>query len=180
MLNHILSETFEYSKELDKTNITVIGHSRGGGISIIKASEDSRITNLITWASICDFGKRTATSGELEAWKQNGVKYVLNGRTKQQMPHNYQFYLDFKANEKRLHIESAVKKIDIPFLIIHAKDDPAVKFNEAEALYSYKPEAILYPIKAANHVFNSSHPWNEAKLPNALKEVVDKSIEFVR
>ena len=30
-----------------------------------------------------------------------GVKYVENGRTKQLMPHYFQFYLDFK-NEKGL------------------------------------------------------------------------------
>jgi len=48
--------------------------------------------------------------------KKDGVKYVLNGRTKQQMPHNYQFYEDFKANETRLNIECAAKQIQIHFL----------------------------------------------------------------
>lgn len=179
MVNHLLSDKFLYKNELNKHNVTLIGHSRGGGISIIKASEDSRITSLITWASICDFGKRTATSGELESWKQNGVKYVLNGRTKQQMPHKYQFYLDFKANEERLHIESAVKKRNIPFLIIHAKDDPSVYYNEAEALHLWNNKSQLIAIGHSNHVFGAKHPWEEEKMPLALKEVVEKSIAFI-
>lgn len=77
-------------------------------------------------ASVCAFGKRTSTTGDLEQWKKAGVKYVLNGRTKQKMPHNYQFYLDYKAHEARLNIENACKHIAIPHAIIHAIDDPSV------------------------------------------------------
>ena len=110
ILNRVYSDDFKYKNEINKRNITLIGHSRGGGISIIKASEDSRVTTLISWASVSGFGKRTSTTGDLNQWKKDGVKYVLNGRTKQQMPHNYQFYLDYKANEERLSIEAAAKK----------------------------------------------------------------------
>nr|WP_321228781.1 alpha/beta hydrolase [uncultured Psychroserpens sp.] len=180
ILNHLISEEFEHKTEIDATNITLIGHSRGGGISIIKTHEDKRITKLITWASICDFGKRTATSGELEQWRKDGVKYVLNGRTKQQMPHNFQFYEDFKANEQRLHIETAIKQIDIPVLIIHAKDDPSVTFDEAEALHSWNTKNSLVEIENSNHVFDASHPWDNNKLPIALKTVVEKSIDFIK
>ncbi len=179
VLNYILSENFQFRDEIDKNNVTVIGHSRGGGISIIKASEDTRITKLITWASVSGFGSRTSTTGDLQRWKKDGVKYVLNGRTKQQMPHNYQFYLDYKTNEKRLNIESAAKAINIPFLIIHAKDDPSVKFNEAIALHSFNPSSKLLEIENSNHVFGAKHPWEEKTLPKALKKVVEKSIEFI-
>jgi pimeloyl-ACP methyl ester carboxylesterase len=179
ILNYILSENFEYINNINSTNITLIGHSRGGGISIIKSSEDKRITRLITWASLCDFGKRTATIGELEQWQKKGVKYVLNGRTKQQMPHNFQFYEDFKANEQRLHIESAIKRIDIPVMIIHAKEDPSVTFVEAKALHSWNPNNKLIVIENSNHVFDTSHPWTKSELPIALQEVVDKTLSFI-
>ena len=179
VLNHFLSDNFQFKNEIDKNNITVIGHSRGGGISILKASEDSRITKLITWASISSFGKRTSTTGNLKQWKKEGVKYVLNGRTKQQMPHNYQFYLDYKANEKRFNIEAASNKLEIPFLIIHATDDPSVKFNEALALHKFNSSSQLIAIDNSNHVFNAKHPWQENNLPKALKTVVEKSIEFI-
>ena len=179
VLNYILSENFQFQDEIDKNNVAVIGHSRGGGISIIKASEDTRITKLITWASVSGFGRRTSTTGDLERWKKDGVKYVLNGRTKQQMPHNYQFYLDYKANEKRLHIESAAKAINVPFLIVHAKEDPSVKFNEARELHSFNSNSKLLEIENSNHVFGAKHPWEEKTLPEALKKVVEKSIEFI-
>ena len=62
MLNHLLSEENEFLNQIDTNNITLIGHSRGGGISIIKASEDVRISKLITWASVSGFGQRTSTT----------------------------------------------------------------------------------------------------------------------
>lgn len=179
MLNHLISKAFKYNTEIDITNITLIGHSRGGGISVIKTSEDERITKLITWASICDFEKRTATIGDLDHWRTNGVKYVLNGRTKQQMPHNYQFYEDFKINEQRLHIETAIKQIRVPILIIHAKDDPSVNFEEAEALHSWTIKNKLLVIDNSNHVFDGSHPWEQVQFPKALAKVVEKSIAFI-
>ena len=179
ILDHISSETFEHYNDVDLKNISVIGHSRGGGISIIKASEDTRITKLITWASVSSFGKRTSTTGDLDQWKKDGVKYVLNGRTKQQMPHNYQFYEDFKANEQRLHIESAIKRIEKPILIIHAEGDPSVKFDEALALHSWNSKAELVAIANSDHVFDAHHPWNETHLPEALEQVIYKTINFI-
>lgn len=179
VLNYFLAKNNTYKHEIDTNNVTVIGHSRGGGISILKASEYSRITNLITWASVCDFAKRTATIGNLKTWKKEGVKYVLNGRTKQQMPHNYQFYENFKANEARLNIEASVKKLNIPFLIIHAKNDPSVNCNEAKQLHAWKKNSQLLLIENSDHVFGAKHPWKEPKMPLALKTVVENSIEYI-
>ena len=179
LLNHLHSKSNPFKNEIDFSNITLIGHSRGGGISIIKASEDQRITKLITWASVSSFGKRTSTTGNLNQWRKDGVKYVLNGRTKQQMPHNFQFYLDFKTNESRFNIEHASKKLTIPFLIIHAKEDPSVKFIEAENLHTWSTKSELITIQKSNHVFNASHPWENKKLPEALQQVVLKSISFI-
>jgi alpha-beta hydrolase superfamily lysophospholipase len=42
-------------QEIDKNLIYLIGHSRGGGISIIKAFEDKRIKKLVTWAAVSNF-----------------------------------------------------------------------------------------------------------------------------
>ena len=169
-----------FYEEIDPNNLILIGHSRGGGIAILKASEDERISQLVTWASVGDFGSRMGSDKEIAEWKKEGVKYVLNGRTKQQMPHNYQFYEDFKANEERLHIESAVKKIDIPFLILHAKDDPSVNYDAALAINSWNPKSKLVSIADSDHVFGASHPLNEHELPSKLQETISKTIQFIQ
>jgi len=179
VLNYFLSNTSAYKREIDATNVTVIGHSRGGGISIIKASEDARISKLITWASVCNFAERTTTIGNLKAWRKEGVKYVLNTRTKQQMPHNYQFYQNFKVNENRLNIETAERSLKIPHLIIHATEDASVKYKEAKLLHQWNNKTVLFPIENSNHVFGAKHPWHNSKMPLALKKVVEKSISFI-
>ena len=45
----------EIKNNIDSKNITLIGHSRGGGIVTIKASEDSRVAKVISWAGVSDF-----------------------------------------------------------------------------------------------------------------------------
>jgi len=180
-LNDVINWAQNYFKDKPLININdicLIGHSRGGGISIIKASEDNRITKLITLASISDFEKRTATVGDLKEWKEKGVKYVLNGRTKQQMPHYYQLYEDFMANKDRLNIQSATEKLTIPQLIIHGDNDTSINIKEAEELHQWNPKSKLKIIKGANHVFNTKHPWNNNNLSPELKTVVKQIVSF--
>ena len=43
---------FSNDNRVDVENISLIGHSRGGGIAIIEASENSKIKKLITLASV--------------------------------------------------------------------------------------------------------------------------------
>lgn len=182
-LNDIINwviEHFTSNPNIDCSQITLVGHSRGGGITILKASEDKRVTKLITLASVSDFGRRTATTGDLEAWKAKGVKYVVNGRTKQQMPHYYQFYEDFKANEERLHIESAVKRLDIPLLIIHGDNDTSVSINEGYELHQWNPNSKLTIINGADHVFNVKHPWASNQLSAELEAVVASILDFTK
>ena len=180
MISFLISKKNEFSNQIDANDISVIGHSRGGGISILKTKEDQRIKKLITWASVSSFGKRTSTTGDLEQWKKDGVKYVLNGRTKQKMPHNFQFYLDFKANEQRLNIENAEKNINVPHLIIHAKEDPSVLYQEALNLHQWNPKSELFTIENSNHVFDAKHPWTERKMPSNLEKVVNKTVDFIK
>lgn len=180
IITFLTSEENEFLDQIDINNISVIGHSRGGGISILKTNEDQRIKKLITWASVSSFGKRTSTTGNLEQWKKDGVKYVLNGRTNQKMPHNFQFYLDFKANEQRLNIEIAEKNITVPHLIIHAKDDPSVLYQEALNLNNWNPKSELLTIDNSNHVFDAKHPWKEKDMPDNLEKVVNKTIAFIK
>ena len=165
--------------QIDVKNITLIGHSRGGGIVTIKAAEEPRITRLITWAAVSNFSERSSTVGDLEKWEKEGVKYVLNGRTKQQMPHYYQFYEDFKDNETRLNIERSAIKIRIPHLIIHGTGDNPINVQEAKNIHSWSLKSELYLEENANHTFGASHPFQEINLPKTLQSVVNNSIVFV-
>ena len=181
-LGDIIDWGVKYFKEntfINTSKIYLIGHSRGGGICILKTAVDSRIKKLITLASVCDFEKRTATIGNLEQWEKEGVKYVTNGRTKQQMPHYYQFYQDFIQNKDRLNIKAACKKLAVPHLIIHGQEDTSIKLTEAENIHKWNSTSKLCIIKNANHVFNTKHPWEFDILSNELSEATSKIIHFI-
>jgi len=166
--------------ELNLNDIILLGHSRAGGIVTIKAEEDNRIKKVISLAGVSSFGNRTSTTGNLEQWKKDGVKHVLNGRTKQQMPHYYQFYEDFIKNEKRLTIRRAVSNLNIPFLIIHGGNDTSVLVDEAHILHSWNSKSKLRIIENANHVFGASQPYTEKYVPQHLEEVIKKIIIFLK
>jgi pimeloyl-ACP methyl ester carboxylesterase len=174
-----VSSLKNFKMEIDLTEISLIGHSRAGGIVVIKAEENTRIKNVITLAGVSDFGKRTATIGDLEEWKKEGVKYVLNGRTKQQMPHFYQFYEDFKQNETRLNIRRALENLQIPHLIIHGNKDTSVFIKEGENQHLWNSKSQFEIINEADHVFNTSHPWNKESLSKELEEAIQVSIRFL-
>ena len=169
----------DFKNEVNINSINLIGHSRAGGIVTIKAEEDSRIKKVITLAGVSDFGTRSSTVGDLEQWKKDGVKYVLNGRTKQQMPHFYQFYEDFKQNEERLTIKRAVQNLTIPHLIIHGDNDTSIFIDEAKNLHSWNSKSEFVIIEEADHVFGAKHPWIEKEIPKKLEEATNLCISFL-
>ncbi|MFD1017084.1 alpha/beta hydrolase family protein [Winogradskyella rapida] len=174
-----VQERFKDDANVHTENICLIGHSRGGGIAILKASEDARINKLVTLASVSDFGSRFGSETEIKAWKEDGVKFVKNGRTKQNMPHYYQFFEDFKAHEDRLHIETATRALTLPMLIIHGDKDTSVSIDEAYNIYDWSSNSLLEIVPDADHVFNTKHPWSKDTLSPELAKVTERVINFI-
>lgn len=178
VLNEIQSGNKNFPNEI--STFSLIGHSRGGGIVMIKAEEDSRINKVVTWASVSDFKARFQEDTDyFTTWKETGVTYVQNSRTKQMLPHNFQFYTDFKENEKRFSINRAVQNLKIPQLIVHGSEDQTVSVKEAKAIHSWNSNCELVVINGADHVFGASHPWEGNEFPNDLKMAVHRTIDFL-
>ncbi len=175
-----LAKTKQFHQEATVNNISLIGHSRGGGIVLIKAEENKLVKKVVTWAGVSDYKERFEEgSAGFKSWKKTGRTFVENGRTKQQMPHDWQFYEDFIKNEERLTIQRAIRNLEKPCLIVHGKKDPTVAVEEAKKLKRWNKNATLELIEDANHVFGASHPWNENTLPQHLQEVVKVTISFL-
>ena len=179
VIDWVTQDTFQFKDKIDASKIILIGHSRGGGIVSIKASEDERVSQVISWAGVSDYEKRFGDEKTISLWKENGVTYIKNGRTKQEMPLYYQFYENFKENEDRLNIEKAVKKLHIPHCIIHGDTDETVAVEEARNLHRWNPESELHIVEGANHVFGGKHPWEQKTMPDHLKQVFQESIFFI-
>jgi uncharacterized protein len=164
----------------DIDNISLIGHSMGGGIAVLFAAEDSRIKKLITWAAIseCKTPWGNWPDAKMELWQQKGVQYYTNTRTGQQLPLYYQLYFDYINNEERLNIENAIEKLTIPVLICHGTSDISVPVESAFLLKERQPAAELFTLDT-NHVFDREHPWTKPYLPEAMDMVLQQSIKFL-
>lgn len=176
----VVINEFIGNPKIDSEKLAIIGHSRGGGISLIKAFEDERVKILVTLAGVSNFNYRFPSGERLENWERSGVMYSENGRTKQQMPHFYQFYENFKQNEDRFTIQYCAQHLDKPLLIIQGTEDEAVKDKEAFLLSEWCRNSELYLLEDANHTFGAKEPWTSDELPADLAKAVQKSVEFLQ
>lgn len=175
-----IMEHFSEHPGIDLSKIGIIGHSRGGGISLIKAFEDERIKLLVTLAGVSNFNYRFPSGDRLEKWKNTGVMYSENQRTNQQMPHYYQFYENFKQNEERFTIQYCAQHLEKPVLIIQGTEDDAVKDKEAFLLHEWCKGSQLYIIEGSNHTFGAKEPWMEHYLPADLENAAAETLRFLK
>jgi fermentation-respiration switch protein FrsA (DUF1100 family) len=160
--------------KVNRDKIYLLGHSRGGGVSITKTAENKLVKGLVTWASIGDM-KRTNT--DLEEWKKNGVVYMPNARTNQEMPLYYQFVEDVLEQEQRYNLEYSCGKIEIPSLFIHGTNDKTVHYSDAENLANWCASGEKLIIEDGDHVFGGRHPFTERELPEHTKQVLSATID---
>jgi uncharacterized protein len=158
--------------------IYLIGHSRGGGIAILSAASDHRISKLITWASIADFTSLWKKEQEKE-WMHTGRIYVVNARTKEEMPLDNTLLYDLRQHQEAYDILKSAKKIKVPWLILHGDQDVNVDFSVAQQLAQRQIKAKISKIEGANHVFGASQPYTAAALPDHLQQVAEKTLDFI-
>ena len=186
-----LFETNTYSHELDDLNciidaisqnkiggglvnadrIGLLGHSRGGGISILHTSRDDRIKTLVTWAAISSVDR---FSQEVKnKWQQEGYLEIENKRTMQMMRLGLDLLDDIMINKSQLDILAAAQKIDIPTLIIHGENDESVPVDEAHLIFNQMAtaEKELILIEKGSHTFGAQHPISSMTRP--LENVFD-------
>lgn len=168
---------------IDINRIGLIGHSRGGGLSIIAAYENPEIKALASLAAVSDFMRYT--DYQIKKWKEKGYLEIPNTRTNQMMRLNLTLLEDIEKNSSRLNILNAAKSLQIPFLIIHGKEDLAVNSADAEKIFSAAnsksvscAKPILKIIENTGHTFGTVHPFNRSN--KYFDEVIRILTEFFK
>lgn len=164
---------------INKSELYLMGHSRGGGIALLKASEDIRIKKLVLWASLSEFDSffRPET---IKEWNEKGIVYAENKRTGQHLPLKKQLYDNYLANKTALDIPKAAKILSTPLLILHGDQDESVDIKHAENLYQWVKHSILIKMEGANHTFGAKHPFNpETDVTETLEELLENTFEFL-
>lgn len=184
VIDHFFENKNSSDYGYDTNNVTLIGHSRGGGIAILKTAEDKRVTKLIALSTVNNFDRY---SDALKSkWKEAGFFEVMNSRTNQMMRMDYTLMEDIENNPDRLDIQKAITKISVPVLFIHGEQDITVDYSNAEDLYSrrievypeLKDSTILSLIKNTGHTFGAVHPF--AGTTDALENVIKLISGFLK
>lgn len=166
-----------YAFDLDR--LFLAGHSRGGGLAMLKATEDTRIKKVISWAGVPDLAKYWY-GDLLDNWKKEGVQYVVNSRTGQKLPMYIQFYEDYEAHKARLDLVGRMHLLQQPLLHIHGDADEAVPVSWAHDLKERHPDTALHILSGMNHVFGSKHPWEKDEMAEGVLQVLTITEAFLK
>ncbi len=134
--------------------IVLLGHSRGAGISILRAVVESDIAALVTWSSVSTFDRWT--DHQKKAWRSSGKFPLARSSAVSPLYLRLDLLTDLEMHREALDILRAGARIRIPWLIVHGSGDLIVPFREAEALRDASPAAELVRIDGAGHLFNAA------------------------
>ena len=155
----------------------LVGHSRGGGVSLLYAVRDSRVRALVTWSAISTVERWRQPEREL--WRRTGVHEIRNARTGEVLPLYPDVLDDIEKNAGDLDLLAAAARIGVPWLLVHGADDEAVSIAEGNRLAAAAggPRTEVLIIEGAGHTFGAAHPWSGSN--SALDRVFDATLTFL-
>jgi len=164
-LGRILDAVFSRELNLrgaDARRLGVLGHSRGGGVAVVRARRDPRIRSLATWAGVSTF--RRFGADEVAEWRQRGLAQVVNARTGQIFRLATDFLDDLDRHGDAYEPREAVRGLQAPLLLVHGTRDETVAPEEAEVLHRAATPGLarLSLIPGTGHTFGAKHPFEGA------------------
>lgn len=176
LFEQIVQRALPFSDQFDLKRIGIIGHSRGGANSIIFAAEHPEIKAVVTWNSVShvDFFPDSLK----KQIREQGIGYVENARTKEQMPMKANVFDDMIENVERFNIMNHLKRITTPVHIIQGDADNEWLVSGASAMKTTASIHSLAMIREGDHTFNAAHPLKQPS--TQLKEAMDETIHFLQ
>ena len=147
---------------LDNHIICYVGHSMGGAVGVLSASQDNRIKLLVSLAGMVEtkafaqreFGDVTPDKGFM--WDEPTCPLS-------------QAYMDDLTQINT--VVDCASKISIPWLLVHGTEDDVVPIEDSQKIYAQanEPKELL-TIEDANHVFSD----------DSLSPMVEKVVDWIR
>jgi uncharacterized protein len=165
--------------ESNNLPVGLLGHSRGGGISLLTSKSNNDIKSIAIWAFVSNFDRYSRR--QREVWRKKGIFEVLNSRTKQIMRLNVSLLEDLEKNiNNTLNIENTVRNLDKPLFIAHGEQDLSVPIKEAESLFNWSNKKMteFLKIPGTGHTFNSKHPFEESN--PKLEYLLERTEKFFK
>jgi dipeptidyl aminopeptidase/acylaminoacyl peptidase len=161
---------------VDVRRLGLLGHSRGGGVALIRTSRDPRIRATATWAAVASFLR--VDEEERKRWRERGFAEVLNQRTGQVFRMGATYLDDLETHAEAYDPLLAVERLKVPLLLVHGTQDDAVPVDDARRLarHAAPGTASLALIQGAGHTFGAAHPFTG--VGGQLSQVLSRSTGF--
>ena len=155
--------------------IFLLGHSMGGAISILTASERNDIEAVCLWGTIAKFNRYTKRQRDI--WKKAGFIEFENTSTGQVLKLYSSFLEDLEKHDREFSLPDRIAMINAPIMILHGNQDMTVPIKEGQLLKDSAGENCeMKIIEKAGHVFGAEHPF--AGTTRALDSLLDLTKKF--
>ncbi|MDX2246083.1 MAG: prolyl oligopeptidase family serine peptidase [Bacteroidia bacterium] len=173
---HLITHTNFFGKDVHH-KLGLIGHSRGGGVSLIAANRSDRVSALCTWASVSNFDR--FSKEDRQKWRKRGYFEVVNSRNGQTLRMGLPILDDLEKNSRnKLNVLQAARTFRRPLLLLHGQEDETIPFFEAEHLniYGDPNHTRMRIVPNGTHTFGAKHPFAGTTEP--LTQVLNHTLEF--
>lgn len=160
----------------DRNQLFIVGHSKGGGDAILFGADHPQVKGIITWNGIADVNLFDAKLRSEIA--ENGVGYIANARTHQQMPITQAVIDDVDRNREAYDLLAKVSKMEQPLQIVQGDADFARLVEGAKRLHAADADSRLHVVAAGDHVWNTRHPF--AGTTPQLEEAIEVTASFIQ
>lgn len=173
----ILVSHLSQDPELGKLPLFLLGHSLGGGVSLVYALDHpDRIAGVLSLNGVTDLD--LFTEEQKREMREHGRSYVVNGRTGQQMPLDKVLLDDLERQKARYDIFTRMADAKFPVVLIQGTEDGKRLRLGSEKLTGIRPDISWVQIPGGNHTFGCVHPFKGAT--PQLEQAIQASSQFVR
>jgi cephalosporin-C deacetylase-like acetyl esterase len=143
---------------VDASRLALLGHSRGGGLAVVRAAGDPGVRAVVALAPIAT--TRRFDAATLERGRAAGFIPIVNTRTHQVLRFGAAAIAELSARTD-LHDVAAshASRLAAPLLVVHGEADEAVDPREGRALAAAAPRGTFVGVAGGDHVFGCRHPW---------------------
>jgi dienelactone hydrolase len=152
----------------------LLGHSRGGGISILAAEGNADVGAVALWGCVATFDRFTERAKR--EWRERGSIETEVWPTGENLRMSAAYLDDLQAHQDAFDLERAIAALTQSILIVHGEQDLTVPLREADRLRAAAHWAEHHVIPATGHTFGAVHPF-EGATP-ALERAIDLTVEF--
>lgn len=165
IVRHLKESAIKFS---EGNKLVFLTHSLGSVPTIFAAkkllSEGVRIDGIILLSCVktLDIWPKSI----MNDWERQGVYFLKNNRTKQDLPQGKEFLEEIKQADDKWSVQKELKDLKTNFLIIHGEKDEAVPVEHSVSLNGWNKEyghsSELKIISNATHTYNTKHPFEGA------------------